>query len=280
MSSSRSFSRRTLFSLAAAATAQAAAKKKPPVGLELYSVRDELSKDLFGAVKAVAKIGYAGVEFYSPYFQWTPAYTKDVRKLLDDLGIVCFSTHNSASSFARENLNKAIELNTILGSKLVVMASAGKVDGLDGWKTVADSLANGVEKLKSAGLRAGFHNHRAEFMPLAGTRPMDVLAKNTPKEVCLQLDVGTCIEAGSDPIEWVRQNPGRIVSMHVKDWSPEKDKGYQVLFGEGVAPWKKLLAAAEKTGGLEYYLIEQEGSRFAPLETAEKCLATFRKLRG
>ncbi len=280
MTSSRSLSRRTLFSLAATAAAQAAGKKKPPVGLELYSVRDELSKDLFGTVKAVAKMGYQGVEFYSPYFQWTPSYAKEVRKLQDDLGIVCFSTHNGSPSFMPENLDKAIELNTILGSKLVVMASAGKVEDLDGWKTVAERLTQGSAKLKSAGLRAGFHNHRAEFMPIGGTRPMDVLAKNTPKEVCLQLDVGTCIEAGSDPIEWVRQNPGRIVSMHVKDWSPEKDKGYQVLFGEGVAPWKKLLAAAEKTGGLEYYLIEQEGSRFAPVETAEKCLASFRKLRG
>ncbi|MEO7649215.1 MAG: sugar phosphate isomerase/epimerase, partial [Bryobacteraceae bacterium] len=93
--------------------------------MELFSVREELSKDLFGTVTAVAKIGYQGVEFYAPYFQWTPAYAKEVRKLLDDLGIVCFSTHNGSSSFTPENLSKAIELNTILGSKLVVMASAG-----------------------------------------------------------------------------------------------------------------------------------------------------------
>jgi sugar phosphate isomerase/epimerase len=66
--------------------------------------------------------------------------------------------------------------------------------------------------------------------------------------------------------------------MHCKDWSP--DTGYKVLFGEGVAPWKKIFDAAEKTGGLEFYLIEQEGSRFPPVETAERCLASFKKMHG
>jgi sugar phosphate isomerase/epimerase len=107
---------------------------------------------------------------------------------------------------------------------------------------------------------------------------MEVLAANTGKDVMLQLDVGTCIEAGSDPVAWIDQNPGRIRSMHVKDWSPEQ--GYKVLVGEGVAPWKKLFQAAETTGGIEFYLIEQEGSRYPQLETAERCLANFRKLHG
>jgi sugar phosphate isomerase/epimerase len=134
--------------------------------------------------------------------------------------------------------------------------------------------------MRPAGLRAGFHNHQTEFRPLDGVRPMEVIAKNTPPDVALQLDVGTCLEVGVDPVAWIRQNPGRIASIHCKDWSPDPTRGYRVLFGEGAAPWKKIFAAAEKTGGLEYYLIEQEGSDFSPFETAEKCLATFRKMRG
>src|ERR1043165_8851875 len=82
--------------MATALPIRAAAKKKQlPVGLELYSVRDELAKDLFGTVRAVAKQGYEVVEFYSPYYAWTPDYAKDVRKLLDDLNIKCLSTHNN-----------------------------------------------------------------------------------------------------------------------------------------------------------------------------------------
>lgn len=280
MMAPKSVSRRSFLAVAAAVPLASAAPqgKRIPVGLELYSVREELKQDLMGTVRGVAKMGYEVVEFYAPYFRWTDAYAKDVRKLLDDLGIRCLSTHNDSQSFTPENLPRAIELNQIIGSKFIVMASAGKVQGLDGWKTVAERLNQAAGKLKPQGLRTGYHNHAAEFHPVDGRRPIEVIAENTGKEVVLQFDVGTCIEAGSDPVAWIDKNPGRIVSMHCKDWSPEPGKGYKVLFGEGVAPWKKIFEAAEATGGIEYYLVEQEGSAYPPLETAERCLATFRKL--
>jgi len=256
------------------------AKEKIPVGLELYSVRDELGKDLMGTVRAVAKMGYEVVEFYSPYYDWTPGYAKEVRKLLNDLGIRCLSTHSSANAFSPEGLAKAIELNQILGSKYIVMSSAGRVRGLDGWKAVADTLSRASEKLLPLGMRAGFHNHKLEFVPLEGKRPMEVIAAHTPKEVMLQLDVGTCVEAGSDPISWIKAHPGRINSLHCKDWAAGEGKGYRVLFGEGDSPWKGILEAAETVGGVEFYLIEQEGSRFPAMETAERCLATWKKMKG
>lgn len=272
-------SRRSLLAFAGAAPL-ALAKKKVPVGLELYSVRDEMKKDLFATVRAVAKIGYPGVEFYGPYFDWTTAYAKDVRKLLDDLNIRCYSTHNAAKSFDPANIDHAIELNRIIGSKYIVMASAGKVQGLDGWKQVAERLNQGAEKMKPAGLAAGFHNHATEFKPIEGKRPMEVLAANTGKDVMLQLDVGTCVEAGSDPVAWIKQNPGRIKCIHCKDWSRDPQKKYRVLFGEGDAPWKEIFKAAESIGGVEYYLIEQEGSDYSSMETVKLCLANFKKLHG
>ncbi|MBM3739686.1 MAG: sugar phosphate isomerase/epimerase [Acidobacteria bacterium] len=272
------FTRREVLAGLAAAP-MVAAKKKPVVGVELYSVRDQLKQDLFGTVREVAKLGYECVEFYSPYFEWTPDYARKVRALLDETGLKCLSTHNSARSFLSENLGKAIELNQIIGSKMVVMASAGgKIADLDGWKRVADTLTAGADKLRPLGMRAGFHNHQTEFRPIGDVRPMEVLAKNTPKDVVLQLDVGTCLEAGTDPVQWVKQNPGRIASAHLKDWGP--DQGYKALFNEGAVRWKPLLDALEKTGGIEFYLIEQEGSRFEPMDTIKRCLESYRKLRG
>lgn len=258
----------------------ASAKNKIPVGLELFSVRNELEKDLMGTVRSVAKLGYDGVEFFSPYFAWTPEYAKEVRKLLDDLGIKCFSTHNGANSFSPDGIGKAIELNNIIGSKIIVMASAGRVTGLSGWKNVADQLNFGAEKAKAAGLKVGYHNHQAEFRPLEGEMPINVVAKNTGSDVVLQLDVGTCVEVGYDPVKWIEDHPGRITSVHCKDWSPEPDKGYKVLFGEGAAPWQKIFEAAERVGGVEAYLIEQEGSPYPPMETVERCLANYRKMRS
>lgn len=282
MKTKHSVSRRLFLALLGAGPLAFAkpAKQTVPVGLELYSVRDELGKDLMGTVRAVAKMGYEVVEFYSPYYEWTTGYAKEVRKLLDALGIRCLSTHNNANALSPEGLGKAIELNQILGAKFIVMASAGRVRGLDGWKAVGETLSRASEKLVPLGMRAGFHNHKLEFVPLDGKRPMEVIAAHTPKEVMLQLDVGTCVEAGSDPISWIKEHPGRINSLHCKDWAPGEDKGYRVLFGEGVSPWKEITEAAESVGGVEFYLIEQEGSRYPAMETAERCLGTWKKMKG
>lgn len=278
--------RRGLLQVAGAAAAVgmlpanvAAQNKALPVGLELYSVRDELAKDLMGTVRAVAKLGYEAVEFYSPYLQWTPDYAREVRKLLDELNIKCLSTHNSRAALEPEGLKKSIELNQILGSRSIIMASPGRVTVQDDWKKVAETLTHAAETLKPLRMRAGYHNHQLEFTEREGFRPMPFLAANTPRDVTLQFDVGTCMEAGFDPLKWIADNPGRIRSLHLKDWGAGADRGYKVLFGEGDTPWKELLTAAETTGGAELLLIEQEGSRFPSLETAEKCLANFRKLR-
>lgn len=285
MKHNQAISRRSFLALAAAAPmlpsvlqASAAKPKRLPIGLELFSVREELRKDLPGTLRAVAKMGYDGVEFFSPYFEWTPEYAREVRQLLDELRLPCLSTHNGPRSFTPEGLDKAIELNRIMGSKYIIMASAGRVTTLADWQKVAETLNRAAEKLKPLGMQAGFHNHRVEFVPLEGKRPMDLLAANTSKDVVLQFDVGTCLEAGADPIAWIKANPGRIGSIHCKDWSPEPGKGYRVLFGEGAAPWKKIMQAAEKSGGLKYYLVEQEGSDYPPFETAERCLKSFKAL--
>jgi hypothetical protein len=84
-----------------------AKKSSVPIGLELYSVRDELKKDPEGTVREVAKMGYQCVEFYSPYFEWTEPQSKSMRKLLDDLGIRCYSTHNSEEYFGKDKISKA-----------------------------------------------------------------------------------------------------------------------------------------------------------------------------
>jgi len=281
MRSHSSLSRRSfLASAALVPLTGAVARKKPlPIGLELYSVRSELSKDLPGALRAVAGQGYQVVEFYGPYYSWTLSQAKETRKLLDDLGIRCNSTHNDLSNLSAEGLPKAIELNQALGSRYIVVASAGRVDGLDGWRKVADTLTQAADKLRPLNLRTGYHNHAYEFVAIGGRRPIEVIAAGTPLDVMLQLDVGTCVEAGQDPVAWIKANPGRINCIHCKDWAPGAGKGYEVLFGEGVAPWKKIFQAAESRGGVEWYLIEQEGAKMPELEASQRCLANWKRLK-
>lgn len=265
--------------------ASSAAPSPVPVGIELFSVRKSLGEDLFGTLDAVARIGYSVVEFYSPYFNWTSDYAKQVRARLDDLGIKCYSMHSPVRAFEPDGRERAIELNGILGSHSIVMASAGhKSKNADDWKGTAELLSSAHGAFAKAGMEAGFHNHAAEWKPLenAGSarHAMDILAAGTPHGVTLQLDVGTCVEAESDPVAWVHNHPGRIRSIHCKDWAPgshEDEKAYRVLVGEGVSPWKEIRAAAESVGGVEFYLIEQEGSRYGELETARRCLAWWTK---
>jgi sugar phosphate isomerase/epimerase len=118
------------------------------VGIELYSVRDELAKDMPGTLRTVARQGYEVVEFFSPYFDWTPQIAMEARKVMDDAGIKCNSTHNNMPSFTMEGLKKAIELNQIIGSRNIIMAQGPRITTLDGWKALGEQLTMVSDQLK------------------------------------------------------------------------------------------------------------------------------------
>src|ERR1700731_1189102 len=183
--SSNTFSRRSFLALSAMLpwALPTPARGSIPMGLELYSVRNALKQDLEGTVRAVARMGYQGVEFYAPYFAWTESQGKQMRKLLDDLGIRCFSTHNDSSYLSPEKIGRARDMNLILGSKYIVMASSDPKAGLDGWRAVADALNSAADQLASSGLKAGYQNHKRGFISVQNQRPIEILAKNTKPSI-------------------------------------------------------------------------------------------------
>jgi len=275
-----SVTRRSFLTLCAALpwALKRSASSSVPIGLELYSVREALQQDFEGTLRSVAEMGYQCVEFYAPYFEWSEGRTRQIRQLLSSLGLRCYSTHNDAEYFHPDMILRARDMNLTLGCRYMVMASSDAKPTIDGWKAVAEELNSATHRLEPSGLKVGYHNHEPEFTPLAGVRPIEIIAKNTKPSIMLQLDVGTCLKAGSDPVTWIRANPGRIRSLHLKDWSSDPTKEYKVLFGEGDAKWPEILNAAETIGGAEYLLIEQEGSRFSELETARRCLQAYRRI--
>ncbi len=203
-------------------------------------------------------------------------------RMLDGLGITCPSTHNPATSLSGDTLQRAVELNQILGSRTIVAASAPpKLVTADAWKAFADTCAKASETLRPLGMRAGFHNHASEWQLVEGQRPMDLLAAGTPRDFVLQFDIGTGVQAGQDPVAWINANPGRINSMHCKDWGAGDGRGYAVAFGEGDAPWLRIFQAAESTGGIEHYLLEQEvAGPIGEIAMVQKCLENYRRIRA
>ena len=240
-----SFSRRRFLAAAAAATAVTRAQSSPPpVGLQLYAVNRALREDLQGTLRAVAAMGYEIVEFSAnPYLSWTPTEAKRMRAFLDDLGLSCRSTHNEIVSFSGDGLEKAIELNQIIGSSTLVAVRGPADPTLDDWKRFNDQLRQAAERLDAVGMTVGFHNHGIEFQPLDGVYPADLLAANEAIRAH-HLNIGLALQGGGDPVAFIHKVPGRLQSILVQDY-------------QGQADWPAILAAAEADSAFEFYLIQR-----------------------
>jgi sugar phosphate isomerase/epimerase len=286
-------SRRQFAVLAAASAAglKAQTKKQFPIGLQQTAVGRNIQQDLTGTLRAIAKMGYDLIEFSAGSFMtWTPDQARQVRALLDELNLKCRSTHNEIVSFSGDGLSKSIELNQIIGSDtLVSVRGPGPTPGggrgaasggtpaarptLDAWKRFSDQLSQSADRIRSAKMTLGFHNHGIEFEPVERTRPIDILAAN--KDITsFHLNIGLCLQAGGDPIAFIEQCTGRIQSLLVQDY-------------KGQARWKEIFDTAEKTGRLQFYLlqrtdglflVEREGNDL--LDFAAKDLQYFRQLHG
>jgi len=249
-------------------------RRRIPIGLQLYSVRDDCQKDLPGTIAAVAKMGYEGVEFAGYYDR----SAKDLRKMLDDNNLKCCGTHTGLDTLLGDNLPKTIEFNKILGNKyLVAPGLPGEYNSShQAWLNAAKLFNELAEKVKPAGMLVGYHNHSAEFKAMDGELPWDTFFGNTSKDVIMQLDVGNAINGGVDPLPYIYRYPERAITVHVKEFSKKNDKA---LIGEGDVNWKAFAALCRAVGATEWYIIEHESYAYPPLECVQRCLKNVREMR-
>lgn len=249
-------------------------RRRAQVGLQLYSVRNDCGRDLPGTIAAVAKMGYKGVEF-AGYYNRTAT---QLRKMLDDNGLLCCGTHTGLDTLLGDNLANTIEFNKTLGNKyLVVPSLPGKYRGShQAWLETAKLFNELAEKVKPQGMLVGYHNHSAEFKAIDGKLPWDTFCGNTSKDVIMQLDLGNAMRGGADPLPYIYRYPGRAITVHVKEFSKTNDKA---LVGEGDIPWKAFFALCKAVGGTEWYIVEQESYAYPPLECVKRCLINLRKMR-
>lgn len=268
----------------AASAARLRAARRIPIALELYSLRQDAAKDLPGTLAAIAKMGFEGIELVGEKggLQNTTPFgysAKEVRKMLDDVGLKVFSAHHTMRLLTDDQLDATVEFNQILGNSRIIVAWLDPTKTIQPWYDHAKRFNEIAVRLRKHKMRLGFHNHAHELVLIEGQRPWDVFCDNTSKEIMLQLHVAAFPAAGLDIVEYIRKYPGRTTSLHLNDHA-EGRRG--VLLGEGTVEWKKLFEAAETVGGLEVYIIEQESypQGMTPMETVRRCLENFRKLRA
>ncbi len=251
------------------------AKKEIPVGLQLWTVRTECAKDFPGTIAKVAKMGYKGVEF-AGFFNYS---AKDVRKMLDDNGLLCSGSHTAIDLLTNEKLAATMEYNRTIGNKFVIVPylERKQLNTKADWLAKAKTFNELADKTRSEGVRIGYHSHQGDFLPIDGEAPWDILFGNTSKEVFMQLDTGNAMQGKADPVAVLKKYPGRSLSIHLKEFSATTKK---VLIGEGDVKWKDIFEVCETTGGTQWYIIEEESGEYPPLEAAEQSLKNLKKIHG
>jgi sugar phosphate isomerase/epimerase len=244
-----------------------------PIGLQLYSIREDCARDLPHTLEAVAQMGYAGVEFAGYYGYGA----QELRSLLDSVGLKCCGTHIGLDTLLGDELPRAVEFNQVLGNEYLIVPGLAEArrSSRAAWRDTAQVFNEIAARLQPHGMRTGYHNHWVEFEPLEGELPWDTFFGNTRHDVIMQLDIGNALHGGGDPIPYIARYPGRAITVHLKEHSATDPTA---LIGEGDVPWQRVFDLCEREGGTEWYIVEQESYKYLPLEVVARCLDQLRRM--
>lgn len=245
-----------------------AQKRKIPVGLQLYSVRTEMEKDVAKTIESVAKIGYKGVEFAGYYNKKAP----ELRKILDDNGIVCCGSHSPLETIQPENLEATIEFNKTLGNKFVIVPYMDPKTK-EGWLKMVKLFNEQSVKLKAAGLRLGYHAHSHDFKKIDGVSCWDIFFGGTNKDVVMQLDTSNCMDGGADPVAILKKYSKRAATIHLKEWGGAPN----AVIGEGKVNFPGVFEICEKNGVTQWYVVEYEQSG-DPIDSVRRSFEALKKM--
>jgi sugar phosphate isomerase/epimerase len=245
-----------------------------PIALQLYSVREACQEDFAGTLKAVAEMGYEGVDF-AGYYGYD---AKTIRTMLDDLGLRAAGCHTALSTLQGDELAKTVAFNQTLGNKYLVVPGLPEEyrDSASAWRRTAEVFNDIAAALEPEGMYTGYHNHVVEFQTLEnGARGWDILFGNTTGRVVMQLDLGNALHGGGDPVTYLKRYPGRALTVHLKEYAADKEL---VLIGDGDVDWKSVFDVVESQGVTEWYIVEQENYPYPPLESARRSLDALKAM--
>lgn len=265
----------------------AAAGGHIPLGIQLWTVKDEIAKDLEGTMRKLYEIGFREIEF-AGFYGRTAA---EIGALMKGIGFTLVSMHAGADDIAAKGELIIADAKT-LGLKYIICSSpmsdaakaklewAKKMDALDpgDWKMNAELFDKFGKTVKAAGLQFGYHNHHVEFKKFGDKTAFDTLFESTdPDLVKIELDVGWAVAARQDPVAILNKYKGRVVALHVKDIGKLADDPHlatTVAVGEGTIDWKKVIGTA-KSYGTKAFFYEQEEPYTRPVLESAKMSADY-----
>ena len=247
---------------------------KIPIGIQMFTLRDETAVDFAGTLKAVAEIGYCGVELAGA----GGLTAKELRTLADDLGLVVTAAHEGIERLETD-LNGVVDFHKEVGSRFVVvpwMPEERRTDA-EGWAASGRLMSEIGAKLQSQNLQLCYHNHSFEFQLFGADYGFDLLYSNSdPNALQAELDTYWVEHGGENPIEYIQKYEGRVPLVHLKDMAKTEDRTFAEV-GEGILDIQGIFAAAEKAGS-QWMIVEQDTCQRPPLESVKISLDNLKKM--
>lgn len=259
-------------------------RKERSIGVQLYTLRNEISKDPKGTLEKVAALGYKQVETYGyGDRKWWGLSPTELSGVLNNHGLTSPSGHTFPGSMFlkagwEDGWKTAVEDSRSIGQEFITIPWLEEAyrNSADNYKKIAEGLNKAGEIAKAHGSKLAYHNHDFEFAAVDGTTGFDLLTKNTdPTLVFFELDLYWAVKGGLDPIKLFKQHKGRIAMWHVKDMD-NTDKKFFTEVGSGVIDFKSIFNKAN-TSGMKYFFVEQDVCPGSPFDSIKKSIDYLKK---
>jgi sugar phosphate isomerase/epimerase len=244
-----------------------------PIALQMYSLREETSRDFIGTLEKVAAIGYNGVEFAG----YGDMPVSELKRVIDSLGLKAASSHIPIPSLMK-NLDQVIHDQLVLGSKYIVCPYVPEEERTEGdYLKLINLLNKSGEKCLKEGITLCYHNHDFELSRLSDGRSalQTILEETNPEWVKIEFDIYWLTFAGENPVDWLRRYSERAPIVHVKDMTVDGEKFFAEL-GTGGVDIESVLKLGEK-GNIDWWIVEQDECKIPPIESVNK---SFKYLSG
>jgi len=246
-----------------------------PLSVQMFTLRELASKDFAATIDAVAKIGYCAVELAG----WGNLKSaQEVRKVLDDHGVVCSGSHLGIEPFEKD-LNRVLANNQILGNRNLVIPSLPEPRRINAaaWRQTAQQLSQIGQACAQRGFELSYHNHDLEFRQYDGQRAFDILLQESDaNDLKFEVDVFWVKAGGEDPVAFLDRIGRRLSIVHLKDWAKGNERRFAPV-GEGILDTLGIVEAGRRNGA-KWFVIEQDNTYGVP--PLEAVATSFRNLRA